>query len=247
VAVVMHGFEMVLALAALVAGAIASVAGFGIGSVLTPLLATIVGTKTAVAAVSIPHLVATALRLWMVREHIDRGVLLSFGVTSAIGGLVGALLHTTFSSVILTYILALLLIFAGVMGLTGMMERVHFGRKSAWTAGALSGALGGLVGNQGGIRSAAMLGFGVPRQAFVATATAIALAVDAARMPVYAYSERSSVMAIWGAVLIMTIGVIVGTVFGKGVLERIPEKTFRRSVSALVLALGVSMFLIRAH
>jgi uncharacterized protein len=183
----------------------------------------------------------------MVREHIDRRVLLSFGVTSAVGGLAGALLHTRFSSAILTYILAVLLVFAGVMGLTGMMERVHFGRKSAWTAGAFSGALGGLVGNQGGIRSAAMLGFGVPRQAFVATATAIALAVDGARMPVYAYTERNSVASIWAAVLIMTVAVVVGTIFGKGVLERIPERTFKRLVSALVLALGASMFLIRAH
>ena len=40
---------------------------------------------------------------------------------------------------------------------------------AAWIAGAMSGFLGGLVGNQGGIRTAAMLGFEVPRQAFVAT------------------------------------------------------------------------------
>lgn len=50
-----YAFELLLALAAVAAGAIASVAGF-IGSVLTPLLATQVGTKAAVAAVSIPHI-----------------------------------------------------------------------------------------------------------------------------------------------------------------------------------------------
>jgi hypothetical protein len=31
-------------------------------------------------------------------------------------------------------------------------------------AGAVSGALGGLVGNQGGIRTAAMLGYEVPKE-----------------------------------------------------------------------------------
>jgi hypothetical protein len=41
------------------------------------------------------------------------------------------------------------------------------------------------VGNQGSIRTAALLGLDVRRDAFVATATAIALAVDAVRMPVY--------------------------------------------------------------
>jgi uncharacterized membrane protein YfcA len=52
-----------LFLASILAGAIAALAGFGIGSFLTPLLALSVGTKEAVIAVSIPHLVATGTRL----------------------------------------------------------------------------------------------------------------------------------------------------------------------------------------
>jgi uncharacterized membrane protein YfcA len=52
---------------AILAGAIASVSGFGIGSLLTPLLAVRVGSKLAVAAVSVPHLTATALRFWLLR------------------------------------------------------------------------------------------------------------------------------------------------------------------------------------
>lgn len=53
---------------ALVAGAIASIAGFGIGSILTPLLSLWLGTKLAVAAVSIPHFIGTALRFSLIRE-----------------------------------------------------------------------------------------------------------------------------------------------------------------------------------
>ena len=58
--------------------------------------------------------------------------------------------------------------------------------------------------SQGGIRSAAMLGFDLPKERFVATATAIALLVDAARMPVYVVVERGSVASIWPLVLIAT-------------------------------------------
>jgi uncharacterized protein len=170
--------QIITAAVAVAAGAVASIAGFGIGSILTPLLAVWLGTKLAVAVVSIPHLAATALRFWLIREHLDRRVLLSFGVTSAIGGLVGALLHVWLRSAALGYVLAALLVFAGLMGLTGMAQRLRFGRGAAWAAGALSGIFGGLVGNQGGIRSAALLGFEVRRDAFVATATAIALLVD---------------------------------------------------------------------
>ena len=54
----------------------AAIAGFGIGSLMTPLLAIEFGTKTAVLLVAIPHATATALRLWLLRADVDRRVLL---------------------------------------------------------------------------------------------------------------------------------------------------------------------------
>jgi uncharacterized membrane protein YfcA len=74
------------------AGAIAAVAGFGVGSLLTPLLIPTVGARLAVAAVAIPHVAGSALRMWVLRAHVVWIVLRSFGVTSALGGLAGALL-----------------------------------------------------------------------------------------------------------------------------------------------------------
>jgi uncharacterized membrane protein YfcA len=234
-------FTLFLAAVGVVAGGIAAVAGFGIGSLLTPALALAAGTKLAVAAIAIPHAVATAQRFWMLRRHVDRRVLTSFGITSAAGGLAGALAHTRASSRALAVVFGGLLILAGISELTGWVQRVRWGRSAAWIAGALSGALGGLVGNQGGIRSAAMLGFDVPKESFVATATAIALFVDAARLPVYLATERHEIARIWPFVLAATVAVVIGTVLGTGVLGRLPERTFRRVLAALLVALGISM------
>lgn len=229
--------------AALVAGAIASLSGFGIGSILTPLLAVFLGTKLAVAVVSFPHFIGTALRFALVHRHLDRRVLWSFGVTSAIGGLVGALLHVWLRSALLGYLLGALLVFAGLMGLTGLSARMHFGRTAAWLAGALSGIFGGLVGNQGGIRSGALLAFNIPKESLVATATAIALFVDLFRMPVYLATESRGIASASGFLCIASIGVVVGTLIGKPLLERIPEKTYKMLLSLLILALGVWLFI----
>ena len=234
-------FHLLLAAVALIAGVIASVVGFGIGSLLTPFLALQVGTKLAVAAVSVPHAAATALRFWMLRAHLDRRVLVSFGVASAAGGLAGALMHAYAGSPALTLVFGLLLLLAGTSELTGLSRRVRLGRPAAWAAGALSGLFGGLVGNQGGIRSAAMLAFDVPRDAFVATATAIALIVDAARMPVYFATAGSRIAAVWPAVVVASVGTIAGTLLGRRVLAVIPEPWFRRLVAVIVLLLGVYM------
>lgn len=236
-------FELAVALAAFVAAAIASVAGFGIGSVLTPLLAARFGTKLAVAAVSIPHVVGTALRLWLLRGHVDRRIFVWFGVTSAAGGLLGALLHAYASNRTLAIVFGCLLLFVGVSELTGLMKKVRFGRRGAWIAGALSGLFGGLVGNQGGIRSAALLAFDTEKDAFVATATAVGLVVDGARMPVYMLTERSDLLQLSPLILIAVLGVIAGTIAGSHMLRRVPEQKFRPVVALLVLALGTWMVL----
>jgi uncharacterized protein len=237
-------FSIVVAAAAFIAGAIASIAGFGVGSILTPLLSVQTGVKIAVAAVSIPHVIATAVRFWTLRHRVDIQVLKTFGVMSAAGGLAGALLHAYANSSALRYVFAAILMFAGIMGVTGLSDRLRFGRGGAWIAGGMSGFLGGLIGNQGGIRAAAMLAFDVPKEAFVATATAIALIVDGVRMPVYAINEGRALLAIWPLIAMATVGVVIGTLLGRSILGRIPEKLFKRIVSALIFALGVTMLFV---
>ena len=87
------GFDIAVAAVAMLAVGIASIAGFGIGSLLTPLVAAQYGMKTAVAAVAVPHFIATLLRFWRLRADVDRRVFLGFGLMSAAGSLAGALIH----------------------------------------------------------------------------------------------------------------------------------------------------------
>jgi uncharacterized membrane protein YfcA len=232
------GFTVLVFVASFAAGSIASVAGFGIGSVLTPLLAIRLGMRTAVAAVSVAHLAGTALRFWLLRQHVDRRVLVTFGVASGVGGLAGALFQARASNAILTLLLAALLLFAGLSELFGIVRAIHLGRRGAWVVGALSGLFGGLVGNQGGIRSAGLLAFDVDKTSFVATATAIALIVDGVRMPVYAVTAGSDLLAAWPLMLVATAGVLAGTIAGGRALRRIPDRIFRRIVAVLLLALA---------
>src|SRR5687768_976813 len=236
-------FELIVFAAAVAAGAIASVAGFGIGSVLTPLLAVRVGTQLAVAAVSIPHFFATALRFWRLRAQVDRRILVSFGIPSALGGLSGALLHSVAASRVLSIVFGAILIFVGLSELTGLSRRMRFGRTTAWIAGALSGFLGGLVGNQGGIRSGALLGFDIRKTAFVGTATAVGLVVDIVRMPAYFITQGADIARIWSLVAVSTAGAVTGTLVGVPLLRRVPEPIFRRLVAILLLVLGAYMML----
>jgi uncharacterized membrane protein YfcA len=237
-------FDLLTALVGVIGGGIASVTGFGIGSTLTPLLALRVGTKTAVAAVSGPHFLGTATRLWKLRKDINYEVLWTFGLMNAVGGLAGAVVHEYVHSSVIRIVFGGLLVFAGLAGLTGFAERMRFRGWTAWVAGIVSGALGGFSGTQGGIRAAALFGFNLPKTQFVATATAIGILVDLARMPVYFWSEWDRIKTLWPMILAAAIGVLIGTLLGERVLRLIPERYFRKIVSALILALGLMMIVL---
>lgn len=236
---------ILLLCAGFVAGGVASIVGFGIGSIFTPLLSLWIDARVAVAAISIPHLIGTALRFALLEGRVDRHVLWTFGIASAIGGIIGALINTVFTSPALLVVLALLLLFVGVGELTGFSRRMIFSGPVAWVAGALSGLLGGLVGNQGGLRSAALLGFRMDRDTFVVTVTAIGLIVDGARMPVYFYAYWEELRDLATPIAIATVGTIAGTIIGGRLLRRIPEYWFRRIVAVVLLILGLSLLLRR--
>ncbi len=232
-------YYFLILLTSIFAGSVASIAGFGIGSFLTPVMNFQASTSLAIVGVSIAHFFGTALRFWKWRRFVNKKVLFSFGITSAVGGLLGAIGHHYFTNAWLTITFGGLLIFAGISGLTGFANRMRFSGYMAWIAGAFSGFFGGLVGNQGGIRSAAMFGFHLTGKEFIATATGIALAVDIARMPVYVASQSAQIITIWPLILIATVGVMIGTEIGVWIFQRIPEAIFKKIISAMILIIGI--------
>ena len=101
------------------------------------------------------------------------------------GALAGALIYTRLGPGALTRVLGGLLLLTAVAQLTGWASRWQPHGPLVALFGLVSGFFGGVAGNQGGLRSAALMAFGLPPLGFVATATATGLLVDAARTPVY--------------------------------------------------------------
>jgi uncharacterized membrane protein YfcA len=131
-------------------------------------------------------------------------------------------------------------VLAGAAQVTGYTKRWRLRGTLAWLGGALSGFFGGMVGNQGGIRTAAMLGFEVNKRQFVATTTAVALLIDMARVPIYLTVDANALAGIYSTIGVAALGVIVGTLFGERLLARVPEQRFRMIVGILLLLLGAT-------
>jgi uncharacterized protein len=215
-------FNAGLFLIAVFAGATASVVGFGIGSLLTPLFALEVGTSVAVAAVTVPHALATAVRCWRLRRQVDRAVLRRFGVLSAAGARAGGLLILT-----------------ALAQLSGWTRHWQPKGPLVGVFGVISGFFGGVAGNQGGLRAAALTAFHLSPSAFVATATAAGLMVDAARTPIYLWQAGPRLAELWAPIAIAAAGVLLGTIIGERILLGLPPKRFARIVGGAIGVLGL--------
>lgn len=232
-------FLTILFVLGIVTGGTASMVGFGIGSFLTPVLALNVGFGPAVAAVGIAHFFGSAVRFWLLKRSVNRKVLFSFGILSAVGGLLGALLQSWASSPILAIIFGGLMIFAGVSNLTGWSDKFKTTGITSWLIGGLSGFFGGLVGNQGGLRAVGLVGFKLTKAQFVATATAVALAVDIFRVPVYIATRSADLKQLVFEIAAMSTGVIIGTLLGAPLLRKMPQKYFKLFLSAILVIVGI--------
>ena len=131
-----------------------------------------------------------------------------------------------------------LLVLTSAAQFTGLVSRWHPKGVTVALLGLGSGFFGGIAGNQGGLRAAALSAFGLAPLAFVATSTATGLLVDAARAPVYLYTAGASLLALWMPIAVATAGVTIGTILGERVLLGLSKEQFRLVVAAAVGVLG---------
>jgi uncharacterized membrane protein YfcA len=232
-------FTAAVAALGIVSGATAAIIGFGIGSLLTPLLITRVDPHLAVSIIAVPHALATGVRYIQHRAAVDSHLLVRFGFPSAAGALGGAALQGALTSRGLLLVLGGLLIATGIANLSRAYRARNPPPLAAFALGALSGFFGGLAGNQGGFRTAGLSAFSLPPRTFLATGTAVALLVDLARTPVYLVRSGSQLNQFTGIILVASVGCVLGTIAGERVLLGMSAHRYRVVVGVAVLIVGV--------
>lgn len=196
---------IIVPLAAFAASSLSFFSGFGLGTLLMPVLALFFPLPAAIAATAVVHGSNNLFKMIMVGESADKELVLKFGVPAILAAFAGAWSLHLFSDLSLgreyfylflgraavitplKVVLALLmLVFAAVDVLPGLKE-LRFERRYLPLGGLLSGFFGGLSGHQGALRSAFLVKTDVSSEAFVATNAVIGFMVDVARLCVYAY------------------------------------------------------------
>jgi len=229
--------DVLFFLSAFFAEIIGTIAGFGSSTVFLPLALLFLDFKTALVLVALFHIFGNIGKVSFFRHGLDKHILLIFGVPSVILTLIGALLVAYTPQDALKGILGVFLVLYSAVSLWKEDLKVKPSLPTSILGGGVSGFLAGLIGTGGALRGAFLAAFGLPKEKYIATAAAIALAVDFTRLPVYFAEGFLNSQYYWYIPFLFVIA-LAGSFTGKQVVKKIPQDSFRKIVLIAILLIG---------
>lgn len=249
---------LVVCLVAFLASALTFFSGFGLGTLLLPAFAVFFAIEKAVALTAVVHFLNGVFKLALVWRHIDRGVVMRFGLPAVAGAIAGAWLLVWLASgrPLLTYslfgrvvelapaklVVGLLLLFFACAEFLPAFRRIAFPAGWQPLGGLLSGFFGGLAGMQGALRSAFLVKAGLEKEAYVATGAAIAFLIDVSRLSVYSrliLDHRAGLdYGLLGAAI---VAALAGSLLGNHFLPKATMQGIQRLVAVLLFAVALGL------
>jgi len=230
--------EILFFLAAFISEIVGTIAGFGSSTVFLPLAVFFVDFKTALSLVAIFHIFGNLGRVGFFRRGLDKNMLIRFGLPGVALTFLGALLVSVIPQNLLKGLLGIFLVCYSLMVFWKENYKVKPTLINTLIGGGASGFLAGLIGTGGALRGAFLTGFGLPKDKYIATTAAIALAVDLTRIPVYLSSGFLENKYYWYIPLLLIIA-LLGSFSGKQIVGRIPQKKFTKFVLTAILLIGL--------
>src|SRR3989344_7773194 len=232
--------ELLFFLLAFVAEVIGTIAGFGSSTIFLPLALFFVDFKTALILVAFFHIFGNLGRITFFRHGLDKRLLLMFGAPSVILTILGALLVNYTPQNILKLCLGIFLLIFSIISFIKPNFKFSASKKNAVIGGSLSGFLAGLIGTGGALRSAFLTSFNARKNVYIATAAAIAIAVDIIRIPIYfgsGFLEQKFYIYIPALFVIA----IAGSYLGKKIVDKIPQNGFRKVVLIVITFISLKL------
>jgi uncharacterized membrane protein YfcA len=246
---------LVVCVAALLASGLTLFSGFGLGTLLMPVVVLFFPLELAIAMTAMVHLANNLFKIGMLGRKADGSVLLKFGLPAIAAAFAGAALLTYLGEFkplyeyqalggiqqvsALKLIIGALIISFVVLELSPTFSKIALNRQWLPLGGIISGFFGGLSGHQGAFRSMFLIKAGLEKEAFVATGIVLAVMVDLSRMAVYGAGISAQGGAIeWPLVIGASASAFTGAYVGAKMLKKVTLRSVQLMVSALLMVIG---------
>jgi uncharacterized membrane protein YfcA len=232
--------------------------GFGLGTILTPVMMLFFPVEVAIALTGVVHFSNNLFKLVLVGKNVNKEVALRFGIPAVVFAFIGAILlikipnlqplysyeifGTLFYVFPLKLLVAVFLLFFAVVDLIPYFNRLQFDKSKLPIGGALSGFFGGLTGAQGALRSAFLIRAGLSKEAFIGTTVVISSFVDITRLSVY--STRILTIDLkenLPLLICATLSAMIGAFIGNKLLKKVTLHFLQITVAILLIALSIGL------
>jgi len=217
--------------------------GFGVGTIMMPVMALFFDVKVAILLAAIVHIFNNLSRIVLYYRHLRWEIIRRFGVVSILGAFVGSFAQLYVDSSWLKNGVGLFLALFAILSLRPGLINCKLPAIIDVVGGFLSGLIGGLIGNQGAIRSLYLLNYKLEKQELIVSAALIAVIIDLTRIPVYAYANYRYLTDNFLLLALVILASIMGTLIGSRILPQVSSELFKRIILVAVLLLGVLMML----
>lgn len=228
----------------IIASSVGTLTGFGTSILLVPLLLSFYPVPQTLLFVGIIHWFGNIWKLLLFRKGFQWKLILSFGIPGIAATYLGAELVFDISTALLSRILGSFLIIYVIYLFTKTSFKIKQSLPAGACGGALSGFFAGLFGMGGAIRSLFLTSFDLPKAVYIATAGAIALTIDTTRLTTYILNGSRLPRLLFLGLLIFVPASFLGAKIAKSVVDKIPQKYFRKVVAAFLLLMGLKLLLL---
>ena len=180
--------------ATLLAAALTVPAGFGLATMITPVMLLWLDPHLAIAAVAVVHAAHNAWKLLLLKSDVDFSAVKRYGWAMVLGALIGASLGTSIDPQPLLIVVGFALILLPILSISERWTNYRLPEAEDRWGGFGSGFMGGLTGHQGALRAMFLQRRLPDKSAYAATAALLALVVDLSRLPVYLYSDGEALI-----------------------------------------------------
>ena len=221
------------------AAALTVPAGFGLATMITPVVFLWLSPHEAVAVVAIVHGSHNAWKLKVLKESVDYSSVRRFGWAMVIGALIGAALNTIVESNLLLLLVGIALIVLPILSITERWTNIRLPETEDRIGGFGSGFFGGLTGHQGALRAMFLQKRLPDKTQYAATAAVLALVVDLTRIPVYVALEGWQVLEAGWLIVGLVLAAILGVQLGKRWLKKWKSNRIRNGILLAIVTSGV--------
>jgi len=249
---------LTICLAAFLASGLTLFSGFGLGTLLLPVMALFFPLDLAIALTAVVHALNNLFKCWLLGRHADKGAVVKFGIPAILSAVVGArvLLYLSDLQPLINYqvwgreahvmpvklVVGCLMVVFALFELAPRLANLSMPARYLPVGGLLSGFFGGLSGHQGALRSAFLIKAGLTKESFIATGVVISLLVDIPRIIMYGISlpalSLEANRLLLAAAILAAFG---GAWLGNRLLTKVTLRLVQTLVALMLLGIAAAL------